>query len=92
LQVACDANAKVRFLQTDWPVATNDLSFFHKTALFLLLTKQQLPHWMHIVTDEAISLGMQWSNFDIIQSTSAKHGKAKGLAESTGLGGPHGTQ
>jgi len=52
-QVACDANAKVWFVQTDWPGATNDLSCFHETPLFLLLRNQQLPNWMHIVADKA---------------------------------------
>jgi hypothetical protein len=35
-QVGCDANAKVRFVQTDWPGTTNDLSCFRETPLFLL--------------------------------------------------------
>ena len=52
-QVACDANAKIRFVQTDWPGVTNDLSCFHETALFNLLKSDQLPDWMHIVADEA---------------------------------------
>jgi hypothetical protein len=52
-QVACDANAKIRFVQTDWPGATNDLSCFRETPLFLLLKSQDLPSWMHIVADEA---------------------------------------
>jgi dTDP-D-glucose 4,6-dehydratase len=54
-QVACDVNAKERFIQTDWPGATNVVSCFRGTHLFLLLKSQQLPHWMHIVTDEAYS-------------------------------------
>jgi hypothetical protein len=54
-QVACDANAKVRYVQTDWPGATNDLSCFRETALFALLKDKQLPHWVHIVADEAYS-------------------------------------
>jgi len=54
-QVACDANAKGWFVQTDWPGATNNLSCFRETPLFLLLRNQQLPHWMHIVADEAYS-------------------------------------
>jgi hypothetical protein len=29
----------------------------------------------------AIIHGMQWANFDAIQSTSAEHSKGKGLAE-----------
>ena len=33
-QVACDANAKVWFVQTDWPGATNDLSCFCETPCF----------------------------------------------------------
>jgi len=36
-QVACDANAKIRFVQTNWLGATNDLSCFRETALFNLL-------------------------------------------------------
>jgi hypothetical protein len=31
-QVAADANAKVRFVQTDWPGETNDVSCFHKIS------------------------------------------------------------
>jgi hypothetical protein len=46
-QVGCDANA------TDWPGATNDLSCFRETPLFLLLKNKQLPHWVRIVADEA---------------------------------------
>jgi hypothetical protein len=42
-QVDCDANAKVRFVQTDWPGATNDLSCFHETPLFLLLKIRNYP-------------------------------------------------
>jgi len=53
-QVGCDANAKTRFVQTDWPGATNDLSCFRETPLFLMLNRQ-LPHWVHIVADEAYS-------------------------------------
>jgi hypothetical protein len=54
-QVPCDVNANVRFVQTDWPGATNDLSFSRETALFLLLKNQQLPHWMYTIGDEAYS-------------------------------------
>jgi len=54
-QVACDANAKIRFVQTDWPGATNDVTCFRETALFNLLKNDQLSHWMHIVGDEAYS-------------------------------------
>jgi hypothetical protein len=54
-QVGCDANAKIRFIQTDWPGATNDLSCFRETPLFLMLKNRQLPHWVHIVADEAYS-------------------------------------
>jgi hypothetical protein len=52
-QVGCDANAKVGFVQTDWPGATNDLSCFRETPLFLLLKNKELPQWVHIVADEA---------------------------------------
>ena len=52
-QLACDANAKVRFVQTDWPGATNDITCFRGTQLFNLLKTKQLPSWMHIVADEA---------------------------------------
>jgi hypothetical protein len=52
-QVGCDANAKVRFVQIDWPGSTNDLSCFRETPLFLLLKNKELPHWAHIVADEA---------------------------------------
>jgi hypothetical protein len=54
-QVGCDANAKIRFVQTDWPGATNDLSCFRETSLFLMLKNRQLPYWVHIVADEAYS-------------------------------------
>jgi len=54
-QVACDANAKVRFVQTDWPGATNNISCFCETGLFRLLKNRDLPHWLHIVADEAYS-------------------------------------
>ena len=37
LQLACDANAKVRFVQTDWPGATNDITCFRGTQLFNML-------------------------------------------------------
>jgi hypothetical protein len=51
-QVACNVNAKIRFAQTDWPGATNHLSCFRETQLFLLLKSQDLPSWLHIVADE----------------------------------------
>ncbi len=35
--VACDSNAKVQFIQTDWPGAINGLSCFRETPLYLLL-------------------------------------------------------
>jgi len=54
-QVACDSNAKVRFVQTDWPGATNDLSCFKETKIYSLLRSNLLPDWMHIVADEAYS-------------------------------------
>ncbi len=54
-QVACDANAKIRFVQTDWPGATNDLTCFRETALFMLLKSDNFPEWLHIVADEAYS-------------------------------------
>jgi len=54
-QVDCDANAKVPFVQTNWPDLTNDLSCFCETPLFFLLRNQQLPHWMHIIADKAYS-------------------------------------
>jgi hypothetical protein len=54
-QVACVANAKIRFVQTDWPGATNDLTCFRETALFMLLKSDNLPEWMHIIADEAYS-------------------------------------
>ncbi len=38
-QLGCDSNGKIRFLQTDWPGATNDISCFRA----------------HIVCDEAYS-------------------------------------
>jgi hypothetical protein len=65
-QVACDANAKVRFVQTDWPGATNDISAFHETGLFRLLKDQDLPHWMHIVADEAYSPLSAECNWQIV--------------------------
>jgi hypothetical protein len=49
----CDID--VRFVQTNWPGATNDISCFRETGLFRLLKNQDLPHWMHIVADEAYS-------------------------------------
>ena len=52
-QVACDANAKIRFVQTDWPGATNDVTCFHETALFNLLKSDQLSDWVHIIADKA---------------------------------------
>jgi len=52
-QVGCDSNGKVRFVQTDWPGATNDLSCFRETPLFHLLKSKQLPEWLNIVADEA---------------------------------------
>jgi hypothetical protein len=52
-QVGCDANAKIRYVQTDWPGATNDLSCFRESPLFLFLKSQDSPSWMHIVADEA---------------------------------------
>jgi hypothetical protein len=55
-QVGCNTNYKVSFVQTDWPGETYNLSHFRETALFLLLKNKQLPHWMHIVGDEAYSL------------------------------------
>jgi hypothetical protein len=54
-QVAFDSNAKVRIVQTDWPGATNNLSCFKETPLFLLLQSRQLPEWLHIIADEAYS-------------------------------------
>jgi hypothetical protein len=33
VQVGCDSNAKVHFVQTDWPGATNDLTCFRSTML-----------------------------------------------------------
>ena len=54
-QLACDAYAKVRFVQTDWPGATNDISCFRGTQLFNMLKNKELPNWMHIVADEAYS-------------------------------------
>ena len=36
-QLGCDANAKVRFVQTDWPGATNDVSCLCGTQLFHML-------------------------------------------------------
>jgi hypothetical protein len=41
-RIGCDANAKIRFVQTDWPGATNDLSCFRETPLFLMLKKQAI--------------------------------------------------
>jgi hypothetical protein len=54
-QVGCDSNAKVRFVQTDWPGATNDLTCFRSTMLYNLLRSRSLPDFMHIVGDEAYS-------------------------------------
>ncbi len=34
-QVGCDSNGKVRFVQTDWPGATNDYPVFEKLLFFI---------------------------------------------------------
>jgi hypothetical protein len=65
-QLGSDANAKVRFVQTDWPGATNDISCFRGTQLFHLLKTKQLPSWMHIVADEAYSPLSAECNFQIL--------------------------
>jgi hypothetical protein len=52
-QVGCDSNAKVHFVQTDWPRATNDLACFRSTILYNLLCCRNLPDFMHILRDEA---------------------------------------
>jgi hypothetical protein len=54
-QVGCDSNAKVCFVQKDWPGATNDLTCFRSTMLYNLLCSRSLPDFMHIVGDEAYS-------------------------------------
>ncbi len=54
-QVGCDSKAKVRFVQTDWPGATNDLICFRSKMLYNLLCSRSLPDFMHIVGDEAYS-------------------------------------
>jgi len=54
-QVGCDSNAKVRFVQTNWPGATNDLTCFRSTMLYNLLCSRSLPDFRHIVGDEAYS-------------------------------------
>jgi hypothetical protein len=53
--VACDFNAKVCFVQADWPGAMNDLSCFREIKIYSLLLSKQLPDWMHIISDEAYS-------------------------------------
>ena len=50
-QFACDANAKVSFVRTDWPGATNDVTCFFGTQLFHMLKTKQFPNWMLIVAD-----------------------------------------
>jgi hypothetical protein len=54
-QVGCDSNAKVHFVQTDWPGAANDLTSFRSTMLYNLLCSRSKPDFMHIVGDEAYS-------------------------------------
>jgi hypothetical protein len=54
-QVGCDSYTIVRFVQTDWPGATNDLTCFRSTILYNLLCNRSLPDFMHIVGDEAYS-------------------------------------
>jgi hypothetical protein len=91
-QVACDANAKIRFVQTDWSSENNDLSCFCETPLLLLLKSQDLPSWMHIVADEAyVPLSVECAGriFHPIQSASAYSGETKGLAKPARLGGSH---
>jgi hypothetical protein len=39
-QVACDTNANVRFVQTDWPGATYNLSCFCEAALLMLYVEK----------------------------------------------------
>jgi hypothetical protein len=53
IQVSCDCNGKVRFVEMDWPGATNDLSCFRETQLFQALKSKAVPEWAHIVADEA---------------------------------------
>ncbi len=65
-QIGCDSSAKVRFVQTDWPGATNDLSCFQETTLFQLLKSKNLPEWLHIVADEAYTPLSAECNFQIL--------------------------
>ena len=65
-QLASDANAKVRFVQTGWPGATNNISCFSRTHLFHLLKTKQFLSWMHINADEAYSPLSAECNFQIL--------------------------
>jgi len=65
-QVGCDCNGKVRFVQTDWPGATNDLSCFRETPLFQALRSRAMPEWAHIVADEAYTPLSGECNFQIL--------------------------
>jgi hypothetical protein len=64
-QVGCDCNGKVRFVQTDWPGAMNDLSCFQETPLFQALRSRAMPEWAHIVADEAYTPLSGECNFQI---------------------------
>jgi hypothetical protein len=65
-QLAADANAKISFVQTYWPGATNDISCFCGTHLFHWLKTKQLPSWMHIVADKAYLPLSAKCNFKIL--------------------------
>ncbi len=69
-QIGCDSSAKVRFVQADWPGATNDLSCFQETTLFHLLKSKELPKWLHIVADDCILLLMRHTDRYRLNATS----------------------
>ncbi len=86
-QVGCDSNAKVQFVQTDWPGATNDLTCFRTTMIYNLLRSKSLPDFMHIIGDEAYSPLSAEFNHQILtpfsqhQLNSAKQQDANNLRE-----------
>jgi hypothetical protein len=65
-QVGCNSNAKVRFVQTDWPGATNHLSCFQEMPLYRLLKTKALPEWLHIAADEAYAPLSAEGNYQIL--------------------------